>query len=109
MARSDDLECTCSHIREHHETWILCMTIPVAIAYFLLFILGIYNLRKFIRAKQLGGTLMQIYLWSMISSFARCLYMLFQMNTLDMVWVTVPIITSVYTKLLFGISYQSSL
>ena len=112
---SDDWEkqhqllCNCEEIREKHLGAILGVTIPIGICYLFLTILGLHNMHKFIRAKQLVSTLLLMYVFSMIANVCRFFYIVFQMMSRDREWVFIPWTTAVYAKIMFGISYQSSL
>ena len=94
-------------MEEHYKGVILGCTIPLIMLYSLIIALGIWNLMRFYRAKQLGFAIGQIYLFSLIDSVSRIFYLGFAMK--NQVWQTIPSSTNIFSNILMSIGYQSSL
>ena len=72
-----------------------------------LILVGLSNLIRFYRVRQISSTLVQIYIFSLVMSFSWVLDLSFaQHNNL---WQYLPFVMGVYSKILFGISYQQSI
>lgn len=93
-----------------HNTFhaeILGVTIPIIVCYVLLIMFGVSNLIRFVRVNQMSKSLVEIYAFSLLSCTAWTLDLAFaQKNNL---WQYVPFALGIYCKILFGISYQSSI
>lgn len=99
--------CKCTILTENFRTEILAVTTPIIICYGLLILFGVGNLIRFIRVKQISKSLIEIYTFSLLSCAAWALDLAFAERS--NLYQYVPFATGVYLKILFGISYQSSI
>lgn len=65
------------------------------------------NLIRFTKVKQISKSLVEIYTFSLLSCTAWALDLAFAQRS--NLWQYVPFAAGVYLKILFGISYQSSI
>ncbi len=106
-AKTPAQSCQCEVLHDYYHTTILCVTIPIICIYLILTAIGIGNLIRFYRVQQISANLVKIYIFSLLSSVCWVLYLAFCEQ--DNVYHYPPYAFAVYTKILVGIAYQSSI
>ena len=98
--------CDCSTLREFSvEIWSISS--PLIFCYALLLFFGIGNVIRFIKVNSMSKNLALMYIFSLLSNL--CWILCFSMVTLQNEYQYPPYATAVYSKILVGIAYQSSI
>jgi hypothetical protein len=86
---------------------ILGVTIPIIVSYAALITLGISNIIRFAKVRSMSNILWLIYFFSIVSNI--CWAMFLGVVMFDNRYQYMPYATAVYSKILVGITYQTSI
>ena len=98
--------CDCD-ILANFSVAIWSVASPLIACYILMILIAAGNVYRFIKVKSMSKNLALVYIFSILSSFCWLIY--FGFVTLPNEYQYPPYATAVYSKILVGIAYQSSI